>query len=158
MWSKSIGAFLAISGGISVGNLTALLSYANQYTKPFNEISGVVTELQNALACARRVFELIEEEAEIPDAENAVVLDEVISGKENGRVAMENVALLNAPEHDKLYNLCHSTGLNLSVLNGLTLENADHADVDQPEKAVTALQEVVGNQHEIVEIENEACR
>ena len=100
-----IGAFLAISGGISVGNLTALLSYANQYTKPFNEISGVVTELQNALACARRVFELIEEEAEIPDAENAVVLDEVISGKENGRVAMENVAFSYVPEKKLIENL-----------------------------------------------------
>ena len=69
------GAIAALNGRLSVGQLTCFLSYANQYTKPFNEISGVITELQNALACAARVFELIEEEAEIPDQENAVVLD-----------------------------------------------------------------------------------
>ena len=62
------GALVAISGGITVGNLTSFLNYANQYTKPFNEISGVVTELQNALACAGRVFELIETPARSPDA------------------------------------------------------------------------------------------
>lgn len=61
------GALIAIAGGISVGNLTSLLNYANQYTKPFNEISGVVTELQNAIACADRVFELIEAPAQVPD-------------------------------------------------------------------------------------------
>lgn len=71
------GAIVAMGGGISVGSLTCLLSYANQYTKPFNEISGVVTELQNALACAARVFELIEEEPQIPDAADAVVLNDV---------------------------------------------------------------------------------
>jgi ATP-binding cassette subfamily B protein len=70
------GAIAALNGRLSVGQLTCFLSYANQYTKPFNEISGVITELQNALACAARVFELIEEEAEIPDRESAVVLDE----------------------------------------------------------------------------------
>ena len=70
------GAVAALNGRLSVGQLTCFLSYANQYTKPFNEISGVITELQNALACAARVFELIEEEAEIPDQENAVVLEE----------------------------------------------------------------------------------
>ena len=63
-----VGAFLAIKGSITVGQLSSLLSYANQYTKPFNEISGVITELQNALACAARVFELIEEPVEVPDA------------------------------------------------------------------------------------------
>lgn len=65
------GALIAIGGGISVGNLTSFLNYANQYTKPFNEISGVVTELQNALACAGRVFELIEAPAMTPEPENA---------------------------------------------------------------------------------------
>ena len=80
------GADSAIQGGISVGQLSCFLSYANQYTKPFNEISGVVTELQNALACAARVFELIDEEAQVPDAEDAVVLEEV-----KGDVDLEHV-------------------------------------------------------------------
>mgnify|MGYP001139332835 FL=1 len=80
------GAVSAIHGGISVGQLSCFLSYANQYTKPFNEISGVVTELQNALACAARVFELIDEEAQVPDAEDAVVLEEV-----KGDVDLEHV-------------------------------------------------------------------
>ena len=80
------GAISAIHGGISVGQLSCFLSYAKQYTKPFNEISGVVTELQNALACAARVFELIDEEAQVPDAEDAVVLEEV-----KGDVDLEHV-------------------------------------------------------------------
>lgn len=80
------GAVSAIHGGISVGQLSCFLSYANQYTKPFNEISGVVTELQNALACAARVFELIDEEAQVPDAEDAVVLEKV-----KGDVDLEHV-------------------------------------------------------------------
>jgi len=95
-----VGAFLAISGGISIGNLSALLAYANQYTKPFNEISGVVTELQNALACARRVFELMEEEPEIPDVADAVVLEEI-----NGEVTLENVAFSYVPEQKLIENL-----------------------------------------------------
>lgn len=102
-----IGAFLAISGGISVGNLSALLSYANQYTKPFNEISGVVTELQNALACARRVFEIIEEEPEVPDALDAVSKDSV-----QGAVSLENVAFSYVPEKKLIENL------NLTVKPG----------------------------------------
>ncbi len=102
-----IGAFLAISGGISIGNLSALLSYANQYTKPFNEISGVVTELQNALACARRVFELMEEEPEIPDAADAVVLEQT-----DGQVDLENVAFSYAPKQRLI------EGLNLKVKPG----------------------------------------
>lgn len=102
-----VGAFLAISGGISIGNLSALLSYANQYTKPFNEISGVVTELQNALACARRVFELMEEEPEIPDAADAVVLEHT-----NGKVTLENVAFSYVPEQKLIENL------NLNVKPG----------------------------------------
>lgn len=81
-----IGAYLGIAGRISVGQLTSLLGYANQYTKPFNEISGVITELQNALACAGRVFELIEEEAETPDAPDAVVLQ-----KADGSVCLSHV-------------------------------------------------------------------
>ena len=80
------GAMAALSGRLSVGQLTCFLSYANQYTKPFNEISGVITEFQNALACAGRVFELIEEEAEIPDADDAVVLKDA-----QGEIQLENV-------------------------------------------------------------------
>ncbi len=95
-----VGAFLAISGGISIGNLSALLAYANQYTKPFNEISGVVTELQNALACARRVFELMEEEPEIADGEDAIVLKET-----DGEVSLENVAFSYVPEQKLIENL-----------------------------------------------------
>lgn len=102
-----VGAFLAISGGISIGNLSALLAYANQYTKPFNEISGVVTELQNALACARRVFELMEEEPEIPDALDAVVLEQT-----DGHVELENVAFSYVPEQRLI------EGLNLKVKPG----------------------------------------
>ena len=70
-----VGALLVISGGLTVGQLSCFLTYANQYTKPFNEISGVVTELQNALACAGRVFELIEEPAQLPDGPDAQVLE-----------------------------------------------------------------------------------
>ena len=81
-----VGAIYAISGGISVGQLSCFLSYANQYTKPFNEISGVVTELQNALACAARVFELIEEQPQIPDAADAVDLEHI-----TGDVDLEHV-------------------------------------------------------------------
>ena len=75
-----VGALSAVAGRISVGDLSCLLSYANQYTKPFNEISGVVTELQNALACASRIFDLIEEEPQVLEKENATV----ISGREGG--------------------------------------------------------------------------
>ena len=81
------GAIAAINGNITVGGLSCFLSYANQYTKPFNEISGVVTELQNALACAGRLFDLIDEKPQIPDAHDAMVLTDV-----NGRVNMDNVA------------------------------------------------------------------
>ncbi len=81
-----VGALSVVGGGLTVGQLSCFLSYANQYTKPFNEISGVVTELQNALACAGRVFELIEEEPQIPDAPNALRLEDV-----EGRVSIEDV-------------------------------------------------------------------
>jgi len=82
-----VGALSVVGGGLTVGQLSCFLSYANQYTKPFNEISGVVTELQNALACAARVFELIEEEPRIPDAPGALEL-----GEADGRVSIEDVS------------------------------------------------------------------
>ena len=91
------GAIVAINGGISIGQLTAFLGYANQYTKPFNEISGVVTELQNALACAGRILELIDEEPQIPDAEDAVVLEDV-----QGNVAIDDVSFSYVPEQKLL--------------------------------------------------------
>ncbi len=94
-----LGAFLAIKGRISVGQLTSFLSYANQYTKPFNEISGVVTELQTALACAGRVFEFIEEEPQIPEADNAIVLKEP-----RGRITMENVNFSYTSEQKLIQN------------------------------------------------------
>lgn len=93
------GAFVAIRGGISVGRLSCFLSYANQYTKPFNEISGVVTELQNALVCASRIFELIEEEPQVPDQENALVL----KGAE-GNVALNNVFFQYTPDRKLIEN------------------------------------------------------
>ena len=93
------GALVAISGGITVGNLTSLLNYANQYTKPFNEISGVLTELQNALACAGRVFELIEEPAETPDPKDAVELDRV-----GGKVEIQDVDFAYNPEKPLIQN------------------------------------------------------
>ncbi|MDF2886572.1 MAG: transporter related protein [Lacrimispora sp.] len=80
------GAFAAVNGFLTVGQLSSFLSYANQYTKPFNEISGVVTELQNALASAARVFELIDEEVEVEDDSNAIVLDHA-----KGEVVLEHV-------------------------------------------------------------------
>ena len=85
-----VGALSAVAGRISVGDLSCLLSYANQYTKPFNEISGVVTELQNALACAARIFELIEEEPQTPEKENAVDLSERPDGVQ-GNVELSHV-------------------------------------------------------------------
>ena len=81
------GSLAVIRGGLTVGQLTCFLSYANQYTKPFNEISGVITKLQNALACAARIFELIEEEPQIPDAEDARVLTDV-----DGAVSLNKVS------------------------------------------------------------------
>lgn len=81
------GAFTVIGGGMSIGQLTSFLNYANQYTKPFNEISGVVTELENALACARRIFDFIDTPAAEPDAKDAVVLT-----KADGSVKVENIS------------------------------------------------------------------
>lgn len=93
------GAFVAIRGGISVGRLSCFLSYANQYTKPFNEISGVVTELQNALACAARIFELIDEEPQLPEDEDALVLTDA-----KGNVKLENVYFSYVPDRKLIEN------------------------------------------------------
>ncbi len=101
------GAIAAVGGSITVGGLSCFLSYANQYTKPFNEISGVIAELQNALACAERLFELIEQPSQTPDAENAAVLTDV-----DGRVEMENVAFSYSKDKELIRNL------NLSVESG----------------------------------------
>ena len=93
------GALIALSGGISVGSLSTFLSYANQYTKPFNEISGVMTELQNALACAGRVFQMIEAEPEIPDPENALTPETT-----DGTVRIRNVSFSYTPEKPLIEN------------------------------------------------------
>ena len=107
------GAFIAISGGITVGQLSSFLSYANQYTKPFNEISGVITELQNALACAARMFELIEEEPELPDAENAADIKEV-----DGRVDLNNVYFSYTPDKKLIedFNLHVKKGQRIAIV------------------------------------------
>ncbi|MBQ2705653.1 MAG: ABC transporter ATP-binding protein [Agathobacter sp.] len=107
------GALSAIGGGISVGQLSCFLTYANQYTKPFNEISGVVTELQNALACAGRIFELIEEAAEKADDVDAYVLAEA-----DGRVAIENVSFSYTPEQKLIedFNLEVKPGQRVAIV------------------------------------------
>ena len=104
------GALSVISGGMSVGGLSCFLSYANQYTKPFNEISGVITELQNALACAARIFELIEEDVEIPDDADAVIVDQV-----EGKVTLKDVDFSYLPEQKLIEHL------NLDVKPGQTI-------------------------------------
>ncbi len=101
------GAIFSIRGGISVGQLSCFLTYANQYTKPFNEISGVVTELQNALACAERIFALIEETPQIPDKEDAAELKDV-----EGNVRLEHVDFSYVPDRKLI------TDFNLSVKAG----------------------------------------
>lgn len=95
-----VGAVVAINGGITIGQLTSFLGYANQYTKPFNEISGVVTELQNALACAARIFALIEEEPQIPESPDAICLKNV-----QGNVGIQNVSFSYTPEQKLLQNV-----------------------------------------------------
>ena len=107
------GALSAIAGGITIGQLTCFLSYANQYTKPFNEISGVITELQNALVCAGRIFQLIEEEPEIPDADSAVEL-----GEADGRVEIENVSFSYVPEQKLIedFNLKVQPGQRVAIV------------------------------------------
>ena len=87
-----VGALYAVRGGITIGQLSVFLNYANQYTKPFNEISGVVTELQNALACAARVFELLDADDQIPEAENASVL------QPDGHVQLQDVSFRYLPD------------------------------------------------------------
>ena len=101
------GALFAVKGAISVGGLTCFLSYANQYTKPFNEISGVVAELQNALACAERLFELVEQPPQSPDKADAVTLTDA-----KGNVAMQNVAFSYVKDRELIKNL------NLNVKAG----------------------------------------
>jgi len=107
------GAFAAVRGVMTVGQLSAFLSYANQYTKPFNEISGVITELQNAIACAGRVFELINEEPQIPDPEPAKELP-----KEIGRVSISNVSFSYTPEKKLIrdFNLETEKGQMIAIV------------------------------------------
>lgn len=107
------GAVFAIRGGISVGQLSCFLTYANQYTKPFNEISGVVTELQNAIACEARIFALIEEEPQVPDRENAVNLSHV-----EGRVNLEHVDFSYVPEKKLItdFNLAVQAGQRVAIV------------------------------------------
>lgn len=107
------GAMSALTGGITVGQLSCFLSYANQYTKPFNEISGVITELQNALACAARIFELIEEDKEIPDASDAVTL-----GEADGRVDIEDVYFSYVPDKKLIedFNLHVKPGQRVAIV------------------------------------------
>ena len=101
-----VGALYAVRGGITIGQLSVFLNYANQYTKPFNEISGVVTELQNALACAARVFELLDADDQIPEAENAAVL------QPDGHVQLEDVSFRYLPDRPLI------KGLSLDVKPG----------------------------------------
>lgn len=107
------GALSAIAGGISVGQLSCFLTYANQYTKPFNEISGVVTELQNALACAARIFELIEQTPEVPDAIDAYELKEA-----DGRVEIRDVSFSYTPEQSLIedFNLKVQPGQRVAIV------------------------------------------
>ena len=101
-----VGALYAVRGGITIGQLSVFLSYANQYTKPFNEISGVVTELQNALACAARVFELLDAEDQVPETENAAAL------QPDGHVQLEDVSFRYLPDRPLI------EGLSLDVKPG----------------------------------------
>ncbi|EOT23375.1 ATP-binding cassette, subfamily B, bacterial [Eubacterium sp. 14-2] len=108
-----VGAFSAMRGLLTVGQLSCFLSYANQYTKPFNEISGVVTELQNALACAERIFSLIEEEAQVPEPENAEILTDV-----KGTVDLEHVYFSYTPEKKLIedFNLKIKPGQRVAIV------------------------------------------
>lgn len=108
-----VGAFLAIRGVLTVGQLSCFLSYANQYTKPFNEISGVVTELQNALACAERIFNLIEEEPQVPDTADAVELQNVA-----GNVELQDVYFSYQPDKKLIedFNLKVEPGQRVAIV------------------------------------------
>ena len=101
-----VGAIYAVAGGITIGQLSIFLNYANQYTKPFNEISGVVTELQNALACAARVFELLDADDQVPEVEHAKVL------QPDGHVELKDVSFRYLPDRPLI------EGLNLDVKPG----------------------------------------
>ena len=101
-----VGAIYSVAGGITIGQLSIFLNYANQYTKPFNEISGVVTELQNALACAARVFELLDADDQVPEAEHARVL------QPDGHVELKDVSFRYLPDRPLI------EGLNLDVKPG----------------------------------------
>lgn len=103
-----IGAFAGITGRLTIGQLTCFLSYANQYTKPFNEISNVITELQNALACAGRVFELLDEPAQIPEPKDALVM-----GEAEGEINIEHMDFSYVPEKELIKDL------NLKVKPGM---------------------------------------
>lgn len=107
------GAFSVITGHLSVGQMSCFLSYANQYTKPFNEISGVITELQNALACAGRIFELIEAEAESPDSEDAVELQNV-----KGEINIDDVSFSYVPDKKLIedFNLHVKPGQRVAIV------------------------------------------
>ena len=106
------GALLAMGGGITVGQLSVFLSYANQYAKPFNEISGVVTELQNAMACIQRVFDLLDEPDQVPDAPNAAEL------QPDGRVSLSHVAFSYTPERPLIenFNLDVAPGQRIAIV------------------------------------------
>ena len=107
------GAFAVVRGAMSVGQLSSFLSYANQYTKPFNEISGVVTEFQNAIACAQRVFTLIDEEPQIPEPENAVHLTDI-----DGNVKIEDVSFSYLPGQHLIedFNLEVKPGQRIAIV------------------------------------------
>lgn len=107
------GALSALTGGMTVGALSCFLSYANQYTKPFNEISGVITELQNALACAARIFELIEETPQIPEPEEAVELQDAV-----GKVDCDKVSFSYVPDKKLIenFNLHVKAGQNVAIV------------------------------------------
>ncbi len=107
------GAFAVLSGNMTVGLLSCFLNYANQYTKPFNEVSGVITELQNAIACAGRIFELIEETPQIPDAEDAAVIEEA-----QGDICCENVCFSYTPEQKLIenFNVHVKPGQNVAIV------------------------------------------
>ena len=109
------GAFVALSGGITVGGLSAFLSYADQYAKPFNDITGVVTELQNSVACAERVFALVDEPTQLPEAEGALELGEV-----SGAVTLDHVRFGYAPERPIL------TDVDLEVAPGQRIALVGH--------------------------------
>ena len=110
-----VGALFAVSGGISVGQLSCFLSYANQYTKPFNEISGVVTELQNAMACASRIFELLDEEERTPDKADARVLTEK---QVDGAVEISDVSFSYVPDRKLIehFNLSVKPGERVAIV------------------------------------------